>query len=561
MPLRRPLLILLFLSISYVYAEATCGLACWVSQIQLNIPDQNFTFGMIDAQVKHIRCSSIRIQNIDSHEANDTLHVTVGGLGIECSLGWSVHGNNSFFPIQDNGELEVGIDPTQSSTDMSLSFQRNTSGLVKNITLHRCKTSISLNPIHSQGGFFAGLLDIFSMTVTPMINFAIDSQLCPIIEEVVKNNLTDAYKLLGQEFLKPNLPLKSPRIQEEDHLFSNLTSSPLLALGNLFSANYTSKNPFGLNGLFNFMTHETGTLNLTKLHHILDNITVEAEKIGRVRIGLNSGSIGGLNEWNNVDLMVPLSFYRRHVNDSHYLSDYNATRVIDSMLISDIQMKKLTIALTLSMEINVTSPFFTNVVPLQDEISIQLSVSDVHIHADILALVLQKKIDSLTGDAFQNPEELLQIFETLNTTFISSNFTVDEMKISTIHMDWEAGVTDLFNDVIHVSIQKVLPKLINSAMGSIVRGQANTLLQNFLHHNNASVRSTMEEFISREEKENREESQSKHHDLKMHPETLGLNVFWTVTGVITMSIVFILLSVVSLALDRGFMEDDGSKYN
>ncbi|PRP78128.1 hypothetical protein PROFUN_13930 [Planoprotostelium fungivorum] len=563
MLMKRGLVVLFALSLLLLHTnanEVSCGLACWLSKAQVKIPDQNQTYPYATVEIKDVQCSSIHLNDLFSREDNDTLHFGVGGVGIECSAYWSFVANQSYlgFPLSDYGQIQFGLDPSQSNMNLSLQFYRNsTTHLVDHIDLQDCTTRLFIKPILTSGGYISELLEILSGTYTPLLNMVIDFQLCPIAKDIVSNQLTAAYKNVGTVFGKPNEPAPAPLIEVKEQL-CNLSSSPLLALGNLFAADHNPKNPFGFNGLFNFMTHETGTLNLTNLlekEPSYSQIKLDVPDKASVNVQVLSASVSELNQWKKVDLMEPLSYYRRHQNNSHYLNDYNSTSLVDSMLISDMVLEELKVYVTVSLEVNVTDPMISQTEPLRDELNLYVSVSDLHIHADVLALVLQKNIEQLTGDSLQDPKELMKVLNSVNVTYISTDFKLNSIHVSSVHMDWEAGVVQLFNDIIHISLKRILPQILNSAMGSIAREQINDMIQEILHPKE-------EKAISRAEveKDNKTEDGTHHKDLKTHPETVGVDVFWSVFGFVLMVVVFLFLSVMSTMLHKRYYEEDQNDY-
>jgi len=231
-------------------------------------------------------------------------------------------------------------------------------------------------------------------------------------------------------------------------------------------------------------------------------------------------------------MFEPLPFFRKR--HSEYIHDYSDPSVEESMLISELSANNLGLSVTVDLEANITDPMLSNAVPLVDQLTLNVTVSSLQLHADVLALILQENIVALTGASFQKPKELLGILHSLNVTFVKLNFTLENFSMRSVHLDWEKGFANLVDDVIRVSARKIAPSVVNALLGSQGRDYANQMINKFIEENHSSVQLSS--------------SMNDDDALLRHPETLGVNVYWTIVGAIMMTVLFILVSVVSVMM-------------
>lgn len=200
--------------------EQPCDLRCWLSDLEIYVPDLQFEFSWLlhdySGNITDIHCQGISVGPVFSllDSPSQSLSTSLTQLSTSCFTTWSVldsHGKTK--------ELLVGSGMASlfnTSFEMSLEVLMNSNGLPNAANLTSCLTTLFLEVNLTGGDAAAKLNAIFNQTM-PQIEAALDQGICTAMTTLINYNITTIISTVADEldpylslFLPPELPDPTP---------------------------------------------------------------------------------------------------------------------------------------------------------------------------------------------------------------------------------------------------------------------------------------------------------------------------------------------------------------
>ena len=340
-------------------------LACWLWNLRVAIPDQQFRQHFITINIRDMVCTNFTMESIDSvyskssNKTNPVIDMAVSGISATCQGQYHVTGGLS-------GGVQASVEQAYTpSLGLALEFistyYNEEVRMASKVITDHCQANLQVGSLSFDGSISAKIINWFRSTIAKYVSQALSTQMCPAIQPELNKDLTsliqqaDAYmKKLLPDQNKTEEESKQSGVNDEHemtdvfrlrelavresqrrHLFSKQNShstfdwridTPVLYKSlqwtNQFLKRYLHRGFFvdvmerigwnvdgdcgyffrGINGILRSLT---GGELAVDIPHQLRNITFVVPMYARVRLILNRVQVSGVDTFTNVDLLQP----------------------------------------------------------------------------------------------------------------------------------------------------------------------------------------------------------------------------------------------------------------
>ena len=303
------------------------SLICWLWELELIIPDQEFSKGIISVKIHDMICSQFQVNSTNSEyipgssnrHTDPLLDLTIHGVSATCS--------GQYKTGLTGGTVQVLVDniankPIHIQTAINSSIiQPKDSDIVKipvgaNIT--DCETNLQVpkeGGISFTGSFSSKFVELFSKPIARHVTSTLNSQICPQVEQIVNEKLTafivemDAFleKLIfgkkngeGETLLSDN---SSTSIIDavRDFDFEKKTSNPL-HIFNLHGENTVKRGESDSKDSDGTTMQKLGVRELESVQNPMSTVEESTTQMESMQIPLTLNATN-LLEWNEVILL------------------------------------------------------------------------------------------------------------------------------------------------------------------------------------------------------------------------------------------------------------------
>lgn len=370
-------------------------LACWLWNLRVAIPDQQFRDHFISISIRDMVCTNYTMESIDSsyskstNNTNPVIHMAVSGISATCQGQYHVTGGLG-------GGVQASVEQANTTTPslgislefISTYYNKEVRMASKVITDH-CQANLQVGSLSFDGSISAKIINWFRSTIAKYVSQALSTQICPAIQPQLDKDLTfliqqaDSYmtKLLPQYKIAEerqsgmddeneettvefgSLELKI-RESQRRHVFSKQNShSPFdwqidtpvlyksLQWANQLLNRYLYQGFFvhamerigwnvdgdcgyffrGINGILRSLT---GGELAVDIPHRLRNITFDVPEYARVRLILNRVQVTGVDTFTTVDLLRPS-------NHGTFLSSLATESGVNFTFVMDVEVTSI----------------------------------------------------------------------------------------------------------------------------------------------------------------------------------------------------------------------------
>ena len=178
------------------------SLICWLWELQLIIPDQEFSKGIISVKIHDMICSQFQVNSTNSeyipgssdHYTDPLLDLTIHGISTTCS--------GKYKTGLTGGTVQVLVDniadePVHVQTAINSSIiQPRDSDIISipvGATMTDCETNLQVpkeGGISFSGSFSSKFVELFSKPIARHVTSTLNSQICPKVKQNVNEKLT-----------------------------------------------------------------------------------------------------------------------------------------------------------------------------------------------------------------------------------------------------------------------------------------------------------------------------------------------------------------------------------
>jgi hypothetical protein len=172
-------------------------LACWLWNLRVTIPDQQFRQHFISISIKDMVCTNYTVESIDSsyskstNNTNPVILVAVSGISAICQGQYHATGGLG-------GGLQALVQ--QSSEDVpslglsleftSFYYNQNVK-MASKVTTDNCQANLQVASLHFDGSISAKIINWFRSAIAKYVSQALSTQICPAIQPELNNDLTN----------------------------------------------------------------------------------------------------------------------------------------------------------------------------------------------------------------------------------------------------------------------------------------------------------------------------------------------------------------------------------
>eukprot|EP01105_Mastigella_eilhardi_P004641 TRINITY_DN161_c0_g1_i1.p1 TRINITY_DN161_c0_g1~~TRINITY_DN161_c0_g1_i1.p1 ORF type:complete len:1006 (-),score=278.27 TRINITY_DN161_c0_g1_i1:44-3061(-) len=361
-------------------AGTACDLRCWLSQFDITIPDQQFNTSIVGwFNMSNIWCHGIDFGGM-SGSAPYHLHVwnengtdtspnsvdlAVWGIGTHCYAHWQY-----LSKVHRLKEGHLNATVSNSTLNLTLTLTKDADGLASMANVSYCNASIRISQLHFTGGVISDELDALENITTALLSEIISNFACIELEELVYTNVTKALQSINtviRPYLKPQPPPALPLVNPKTEVLT--TNAFVNALDFILDDLLGAK---GINSIVNRTTNSTGTLRI-KLNATAD---IPVEGLALLKVGVTQVTVSGLNSWEIIDLLEPVSSFS---------------------LFSQTLLNSLSINLTFFIDVTVNSTYLQDPQTLHEEADVALSLS-----GNELQTLMQVAFEAYRAENFTN---------------------------------------------------------------------------------------------------------------------------------------------------------------
>ena len=463
-------------SVAELYdSEESYSLTRWLGELVIKVDRIDFEDGdlagtIIDLLIRDIELgyinSSVPSPAIDNGDPSIFLRVSLTYAYVEGRIEIDYSG---FPKVSVSGNMSAEV--TNVIVTLTLAFQKDERGLINlsyvpdgelGCDLQLDKPTLNLKLDSS------GLDWLVNLVKDPLVNILLgelNGLLCPEIRKMVKDNLTDALGM-ANEFInayweKPaniTLPLLRPMV--------DLRTSPFIdgidfALNELIGSN----GPLNISYIVELFTKGNGVFMLSTFLPDGFGFTIPIPDLSaNLTIGLTDLVITGLDTWNNISLLVPIT---------------------DVLLDSYTNMDALGINVSWYVNVSVDGEMISSPGYLYEE-----AILAGHMHDNVLKLGVQFASPSGVAGGYSTKQLLnmdcLGALVDPNGTGLSYfdiNMTFDYIVLTAQRGNIEEDVRKLINDIATLFVDNyalAIPPFVNGLMGELGMPEINKLLSGLL---------------------------------------------------------------------------------
>lgn len=192
-------------------------LACWLWNLQVEIPNQSFRESFLTIQIQDMHCTNFTMASIDSRyqpssnttstfsNTNPAIHVAVSGISATCIGRYHVTGGIG-------GSVQAWVqqgDDQPHSVSLALDFcstlYNDDIKMVSSVNATNCRASLKVNSLHFGGSISSRIINIFKSSIQGYVSEALSTSLCPVLQPELSNDLTSLIQK-ANGYIVPLLP-------------------------------------------------------------------------------------------------------------------------------------------------------------------------------------------------------------------------------------------------------------------------------------------------------------------------------------------------------------------
>lgn len=437
-------------------ASSPCDVKCWLSALQITIPDQRFNWLNVAGNIHNISCTGISFGDLQS-QLTPPLGASfmIDGLSIQCALGWGI----SVLGFTSAGSANASI--TNSQLNAGLTLQKGDDGLPSTANLNACSAAISVTSIAFQGDLSI-FLDLFRQQLETILSSQLNTVICSQLRSLVQKNLTQVLQNVNEQlqpYLKPQPPSLLPILPTG---MLDLRNSPMIA-----AIDYVLDDVIGINGsvnintIANALTNHTGNFSRTDINY---SFPISVPSVGSIEITINNASLSGLNTWEAFDLMRSAS-------------------PVD--LVSQTRLQQLLVSVAFAVNIS-TEMAGASAPYLYEEAVVDISLFNISLRADLILGITESVLYRLSDNQRSIPACLLQSLHNASFDQLDLRFAATEIQLLAANGAAEAEIDAAINVLLELltsSFEVVVPAIATGVMGGPVRQTINTQLVQLRHVN------------------------------------------------------------------------------
>jgi hypothetical protein len=183
-------------------SSAYDALACWLSRLELALPDQSFHEGIIRLSVENMTCSSFELNNLQSsYTPTSLITVRIAEIMTQCTA--------EYYAVGMSGSLvaTAGTRPQQDSKLQALKWtvavlDSNHTNFPDTVRTADCATALAVVDLNFTGSISAKLVDRFRHSIASYVSTQLNQQVCPQLKLQIDPLLTHGLEQL-KDMLEP----------------------------------------------------------------------------------------------------------------------------------------------------------------------------------------------------------------------------------------------------------------------------------------------------------------------------------------------------------------------